>query len=236
MKKKAVFISLWALIGIGVWIACLGDGGAMAGNRDILFVLKKPITALVFLLLNVGSPFAFVKSSAFGMGMIVCLLMIAALVLAVREGAGDNARWITLILFSLGSSFVLTVGRAESGFWAALASRCVPLIIFGVVGAYIIILKAWKKAEDEGSKQKYAMFYGAMLSIVLVGLVCGYASGVARGKEIRDIRSRVADHLADHDRATDEDLAPILYDVGKVRIRVKILEKYRLSVFHDRPR
>lgn len=206
----------------------------MAGNRDIFFVLKEPLTSLVFLIINIGSPFAFVKSSAFGMGMVVSIFMIAALILAVREGAGDNARWITLILFSLGSSLVLTVGRAESGFWAAMASRYVPLIIFGVVGAYVIIVKTWRKAEDEDLRQKYAMLYGALLSVVLVGLVSGYTSGVARGKEIHDIRSRVADHLAEYDRATDKDLEPILFDVAKVRKRVKILEKYRLSVFQDK--
>ena len=79
------------------------------------------------------------------------------------------------------------------------------------------------------------MLYGAVLSVVLVGLVSGYASGVARGKEIHDIRSSVADHLAEYDRATDKDLEPILYDVAKVRKRVKILERYRLSVFQDKP-
>ncbi len=235
-KDKMAYIYLWILAGVAVSILYLYDLTAMSGKTDMFFALKNPVAALMFLVLNIGSPLAFMKSSAIGMGAAAGVFIIAILYLTVRKGVPENAKWITLILLSLSFSLFFTAGRLHFGLWAALASRYVPFTIIGIVGIYMAVLNYYEKAADADRKHRYAMLYGAIVSMVLIGVVSGYASGTVRGREISESRKRVAGYLMRFEQASDDDLEPILFDVDKVRERAKILERHRFNVFQDRPR
>ncbi|RJP66766.1 MAG: hypothetical protein C4532_15565 [Candidatus Abyssobacteria bacterium SURF_17] len=228
-SAKAV---IWVVVAVAVTILYLYDLRVVSDTSRLSFALRNPLMALTFLVMSIGSPLAFVKGSAIGFGAALSVLAIISLVLTFRSRDRENTMWMAFILFALGSSLFFMVGRVHYGLWAALASRYVPFTLLGVVGIYGAILSRYEQAQEPIAKQRFAILYGAAVSAMFIGIVCGYASGIARGKEITEMRQSMASLLIHYRDATDESLEPILFDVSKVREGAEILEKNQLNVFY----
>jgi hypothetical protein len=233
MKNKPLFILSWIGMGIIIWTLYLHDWPLTDSQSTLSNIFAKTFVALTFFIMNIATPLAFVKSSASGMGTVAAIYLFIILVLMVRRGPVNNPRWLALILFSLGSSFLFTLGRVNYGLWAALASRYVPFTVLGIIGAYAGSLSFYEKPGDTENK-RYAVLYGAILSTIIVGVISGYTSGIVRGKEIHDERTHMVRYLIDYEKTDDSKLQTIYPDAHKLRERAKILEELRLNVFQKK--
>lgn len=229
-KRNARHILLWTVAGTLVWATYLHALAAIPGRSGILSGLARPFDLLWFVILSIGSPLAFMKSSASGMGAVMCLLVVAVFAGAVYADEPAKRKWIALILFSLGSTILFSLGRVEQGLYAALASRYYPFTVLGIIGVYMAVLHSYEKTVDADSKW-HALLYGAVLSTVFVGLISGYSSGILRGKETSETRKAMVNHLTAY-RETDAAVMVHMYpDVEELRRRAGVLEKLKYNVF-----
>jgi len=160
----------------------------------------------------------------------MCLLVVAVFAGAVYADEPAKRKWIALILFSLGSTILFSLGRVEQGLYAALASRYYPFTVLGIIGVYMAVLHSYEKTVDADSKW-HALLYGAVLSAVFVGLISGYSSGILRGKETSETRKAMVNHLTAY-RETDAAVMVHMYpDVEELRRRAGVLEKLKYNVF-----
>jgi len=229
-KRNARHILLWTVAGALVWATYLHALAAIPGRSGILSGLARPFDFLWFVILSIGSPLAFMKSSASGMGAVMCLFIVAVFAGAVYADEPAKRKWIALILFSLGSTILFSLGRVEQGLYAALASRYYPFTVLGIIGVYMAVLHSYEKTVDADSKW-HALLYGAVLSIVFVGLISGYSSGILRGKETSETRKAMVNHLTAY-RETDAAVMVHMHpDVEELRRRAGVLEKLKYNVF-----
>lgn len=229
VKKNAASLVAWlsaAALALFIYFSNI----SLPHDTGVHFTLRDASAALAFFILNIGSPLAFVKSSAIGMGAAVGLFALAVCILSFRNRRPENNKWIALLIFSLGTSVFFTVGRVHFGFWAALASRYVTMTLLGIIGIYVAILNCYERAEDR-ARPKHALLYGAVLSVLFVGIVSGYAGGVARGREVQKERKEMRVTLLNYRTSSDEELERMLNNPEKIRRNAAVLEKYRLNVF-----
>jgi len=232
--RKSIRLALvWGLIGVVAWAMFLRDWGVTQGPQSAEASAATPPGYLMFFVLNVGSPLAFMKSAASGMGAAICVLMAAACIFTLRKGGSEQFKWIALIAFSAGSSLILAISRADQGLSQALNSRYFPFIVHGVIGAYASILYLHEKSSDAKAR-RHALLYGAVLATILIGITSGYTSGLLRGKEIREERIGMAEDLMNYKEADKEHLRKILGNVGMLTDRAASLEKLGYNVFRNK--
>lgn len=233
-KAKAAHTALWAAIGIAAWAVYLHDFASIAQKVTVFSSLKMALSALAFFVLNIGAPLA-VRSSAVGMGtlLIACIIIVA--IASVRHGVLRNTKWMALILFSLGSSALFTAGRTQLGLSEALTSRYLCFTTLGIVGVYMSVLTLYRREERENRKENYAMLFGGILSLIIVGIVSGYSSGLMHGRELHAEREQIAGILAEYEKITDESIATRPFRVNKIKKRAAFLKKHNLNQFHKEP-
>ena len=232
-EQRVWRIVMWVAVGTAVWIAYFAGWAEPSRGLSDLFSLRNLLAAPVFFVMCMGSPLAFVKSAAGGMGAILCVFMLAVLVISVRNGFRENVKWAAFILFAMGSSLFFTIGRMQLGPDAALASRYVCFTVLGVVACYMTTLNMYEAAKNNDQKRRYAMLLGGITSIILVGLISGYSSGVLRGGEMRDERSNIASILLDYNNITGKSVATQPFEIEIIKERAEILEKRGLSIFRE---
>ncbi|MFQ5539968.1 MAG: hypothetical protein ACE5FB_06160, partial [Candidatus Binatia bacterium] len=181
-------------------------------------------------ILSIGSPLAFMKSSASGMGVVMCLFIVAVFATAVHIDGPAKWKWMALILFSLGSSILFGLGRVEQGLYAALASRYYPFTVLGIIGVYMAVLHSYETKVGADSKNR-ALLFGAILSTVFIGLISGYTSGILRGKETSEMRKTMVNQLIAYRETDAVDMTHMYPDVEELKRRARILEKLEYSVF-----
>ena len=229
-------ITIWAVIGTAAWTVYFWGWAEPSRGLPDLFSLKNLLAALVFFVMCMGSPLAFVKSAAGGMGALLCVLILVVLVISVRNGLRENVKWAAFILFAMGSSLFFTIGRIQLGPDAALASRYICFTVLGVVGCYLATLNLYEAAKNHDQERHRAMLLGAMVSIILVGLISGYSSGILRGREMRDERSNIASIILEYKKITGKSVATKPFEIEVIKKRAEILEKRGLNVFRKKQR
>jgi len=234
-KQRRVRIMVWAAAGTVAWIGYFYGFTTNSRALPNLFTLRSLLAAPTFFVLSVGSPLAFVKSAASGMGAILCAFILAVFVISARNGIQKNVKWVALILFAIGSSLFFTFGRVELGLDAALASRYVCFTVLGIIGCYLAALNLYEAAENQDQKRYRAMLLGAIVSVILVGVISGYTSGIIRGKEMRDERAPIANVIFEYEKITEESVATRPFEIEVIKERAAILKKHGLNVFRDRP-
>ncbi len=94
---------------------------------------------------------------------------------------------------------------------------------------------ASKEASNENRKENYAILFGGMLFLIIVGTISGYFLGVLHGRKLHREREQIAGILAEHQKITDENFATHPFRVDVTRERAAFLEKHGLNQFHTRP-
>ncbi len=227
-RAALLLAGTWAIVGVLVVLAYLtrqpGDAGAGVPGD---WVFHHPVAGLRFVLALLGHPLAAWNGAAYpprdgGLAALVAALVLVAIVLLVRRAirsAGPHASILplALIVWSLGVSAQIALGRATMGTPAALASRYVTLMLPFWIGVALLVA---------GASARWRPW--ALVALCLV-LTVSAASDVRRFPE----RNRL---LAPARRAllTGEDralLARIHPEVFQIDAGVPTLKRLGLSVF-----
>ena len=118
--RSRAFAGAWGLVGAGVWAVYLVGYEKPEGTPPVTHVLNHPADGAGYFLTSLGSSLFWGRALGAGV-LLVCL---AALVLfaVFKDGrARENSFWISLLLSSLLSMALVTVGR--SGFGKSRPSR-----------------------------------------------------------------------------------------------------------------
>ena len=230
-KIREKFSFAWALTGILIWGIYFYNWKVPQNPPYFFSMIKNPIEIIMYFFVNIGSPLSFEISSAFGNGILLFTLMLLTFVIIIKEKIIiENGKWVSFILFSLFSSISMMFGRSELGVVQALSSRYVTITSFGIIGIYLIVIDLYNRLEN-GTYKKYSLFYGIILSLILVGIIVGYEGGIYAGEKTLDTRELAKSNLIDYKSKTDDDLKLLYPDPYILRDRAKILERYGLNVF-----
>ena|GEM_PF-6462060 len=201
----------WAAI--GALVICLYFFGYAkpGGHPSLLEMFRHPDVALEYLLASIGNPLAIEPWAAVGIGALVLIIELAALLFAARSS--ELPAWAAgLVIFSLGNSLLLTTGRVGFGLEQALSSRYATLSSMGIVGAYIIILRARSTST--------------FLSI---------HDGLLAGRALRDTRRDLARRLRTVESQPDEALLQLFPSAPALRDWSGTLREHHLSVYRSAP-
>jgi hypothetical protein len=236
-RIKENFSLVWIYTGILVWSIYFYNWIKPQQHPSLLFMIKNPIISMTFFFVNIGSPLSFEKYRAFGIGILLLIFILPTFVILVKEKIiKEEAKWMSMILFSLFSSFSLMIGRSAFGIEYGLSSRYVTITSLGIIGIYLISSDLYSRFENVKCK-KYQVFYRIILLLILVGVIEGYLGGIEVGKNISDSRELAKNNLIDYKSKNDNDLsyglkALTYLNPHVARDRAKILEKYNLNVFY----
>jgi hypothetical protein len=227
-KKMALVWSLIGLLAAGLFFY---HWEKPQGHPSTLFIIEQPVKGLIYFLANIGSPLAFKISIAVGFGIILMGLLSVELFILIKYGAlKENAKWLSLILFSLISSFALTIFRAGFGIEQAGTSRYVTITLLAIVGIYCLALNIY----NNNSENKIRLFLlRSLLLILIIGLIGGNMYGLAAGPYINVLRTDSAYYLKTYEQQTDDNLRNLYPDPAAVREMAPILKKYKLNVFSN---
>lgn len=230
MRNRFTLLITWVIIGTMTMAIYFYNWIKPSHHPSLFFAIDNFIVGTRYLLANIGAPMASEQSSAIVIGIIFIILTIITLKIVIKNKIMvENAKWITLILFSLASSVAMTIGRSGFGVEQALSSRYTMFTSFGFIGLYLIISNLYNNNKN----QKYAILYGMILSIILIGTAIGYLSSADIGRGLSTVRENDAYFLTNYKWASDEDLKNLYPIADIVRKRAEILEKYSLNVFYS---
>lgn len=230
LRNNKKMASVWSLIGLMTTGLFFYHWEKPQGPSSTLFIIERPIESLVYFLGNIGSPLAFKMAEAVCIGIILIILLSIELFIVIKNRKlKENAKWLSLILFSLISSLSLIIFRADFGIEGAGSSRYVTFTSMAVVGIYLLALNIFN--QNHQNKTHFLLF-GAILSILIIGLIGGYMYGLVEGPIINVLQTDNAYYLKTYEHQPDDNLKRIYYP-SIVREIAPIIKKYKLNVFSD---
>ncbi len=229
IKDKFKAFALWSASAIVAVFAYFYKWALPSGHQSI-FSTNDILTPVEYFVTNVGLPISYEINYAIVAGIILISLAALSLYLILKHKCfSDNAPWIALALFSLGSTTIYTIGRSGFGVQQALSSRYATFTIFLAIGVYLIFLYLINRYRDD---RLCFVLFGAILTIMLIGIFIGYQYGLSAGETIKESRLQMANDLINYNVSSNDSLEKIYPDASFVRENVKILEKYHLSLFY----
>jgi hypothetical protein len=163
-------------------------------------------------------------------GFFITLFTIAGIVLTVKHNLiKENSPWIALMLFSLGTALMTTIGRGGLGIAQALSSRYVTFTIPGIIGLYLLSVSLYRhKCPDVISS---GWMLKGITCIILFGVFLGMIEGTALGMKIASDREKMTCTLLNYSSASDDALLALHPDAGFTREMAKVLERRHINVF-----
>ena len=178
------------------------------------------------MLASIGGPLA----SDLGGAVAAGLLISAVALLAARwwfhhPGVVRLSMAASLIVFSVGASVMMMIGRVGFGPAQALASRYTTITALGVAGTYLLLV------QNLDADAWVPRIVAAILAVTFVGQATVTDRSIAEAKATKQQRRQLAIALKFYRSEPDGVLAALYPDPRVVRERAAILEHYRLSVF-----
>lgn len=224
----------WGLIGVLVCLLYFIGYNKVGHHPSLFYFLRHPMSSFSYLVVSIGSPLAVEKYTATGLGSLLLFLYFYMIIFFVMKKYRNEiaipyfVTTFSLVLFSILSAILLTLGRSGFGVEQALSSRYITITMLGVIGIYFFALNI----TSINFKFKNIIF-GMLLSLIIIGIISSYLWGIKEGKETRKIRSINKYYLITYNFQSDENLKRLYPNALEVRKRAQILEKYKLNVFAD---
>ncbi|MGP8069922.1 MAG: hypothetical protein ACLP5V_08535 [Candidatus Bathyarchaeia archaeon] len=232
-------IMLWTLIGVSAWVVYSYHWTATFGFSAYEYSLSHPVEAIEFFLASLASPLVFAYNSSFAStwpmavpyGLALALVGLIVIVQMQRRRLAKKCVFgLSLTAYSLAASVAATVGRSFSGVEGALASRYTPNAVIGVIGLFIVALTVSKGMRSKSS----AFGAHAMLALLLLGLITGYAGGWQAGQYWHDSTQMGAYVLRTYSMQSNESIRNyLLPDPPLVREEAAFLETQKMNVFQE---
>lgn len=200
------------------------------------FISEDPATSIKYFFAFMGSP---VSSGPWAdililysvlVGIFIVFFTIVGIALTVKyDMVKENLPWIVLLLFSLGTAFMTTIGRSGLGIAQALSSRYVTFTIPGIIGLYLLYVSLYRNKGPVTLPS--GLILRAITCIILFGVLLGMIEGLALGMKIASDREKMTCTLMNYRFASDDTLSALHPDPGFTREMAKVLERRHLNVF-----
>lgn len=236
--NKKILLTLWATIGFFTHLIYFWAWDVNTGKfgEDIHFGYYHPKIMFnwSYFITSIGSPLSWDSTDANIIGswlLVICAITL--IYLFVHKKIKENVVWISLVLFSLLSSIMLTLGRSGYGIWQAMGSRYTTFTLLGIIGIYVILLKIFY------IKYKHCQYISVLVIIVLVMGIYSvdYKKGIEAEENLYKERIFMKETLLNYKNISEDNLSKLRTYALTVKIFGKILEDNRLNVFSeiDRP-
>lgn len=254
---SGIVASFSTMSGLLVWVLGVVIIIAKNENKKILLITWGGVSALVYLLYfwnwvhpsyhpkicfdisyflaSIGSPLVWDLTDSINAGALLLIMYIITLsLLLVHNKTKENIVWISLVLFSLLTSIMLTFGRSGFGVEQAMSSRYTTYTLLGIIGTYIILSKTFIIEH----KQYPFQYITAMIAIVLIVGVysISYTKGIEIEENLYKDRVIMADELLNYKNTSNDKLTKLYPSADIVKSYGKILEEHRLNVFSESSR
>lgn len=201
--------------------------------HGFLYTLQHPFDSLRFLLTCMAVPVAPTLASAVASGLILLVFTLFVLIRVVQfrdKVLTTLAPQLSMILWSLSSAFLITVGRIGMGTEQAFASRYGSVTVVGIVGLYGVLVYV---LQDFDPAAKTAA--GVLLGVVAAGVMATQIT--AYNAVAPDAQSRTLGEFAVrmHQYASEESLKTVNPIPDTVRKWAPVLKQYRYSLFRRPP-
>lgn len=221
-----------------IWIGCGAlawslyfVGYARPGHHaPVTSTLEQPFQLIEFFLVECGT-WATGTGWAPWVGALQLTALGALLVAAFRRGTlHQNALWLSLCAYGLGTLAVVALGRSgkpDLAFRSAYATYCLP-----VIAAMLPMLASWLRSTPTALQR----FGGpALLVIIAAATWNGYRVGHEVGSAHRKSHGKLAEILVDYRNRSDGELALIYGYPDAVRSGADFLADKGWSVFRNNP-
>jgi hypothetical protein len=215
---KSFLLGAWGVIGLGEWIFYFVEDVNETSTSFLSYALAHPVTGLNYFLTLLGGSLFWRDDLALGGGLLLVCLVVAGLVLVLKNGRlKENSFWVALLLFSLLSLMAITVGRSglSDQLWVgAMQSRYAVFSILTVVSIYTVFVKlAW-----EIRSRVTIAFLVVLLGLVLPSIPTSYLLGLNRGEATKAYREETQQIILNYKSQPDE--------LPKLGVRPKDIEPY----------
>jgi hypothetical protein len=245
MEDRKGFGAVWAISGIFVWVVYfLGFRLRDAGIPSILSFGRHPITSIAYFFVSLGSVVMLPHSD----GMLAVLGVVGVLIFTI--GLYVVRVWLTdpaarrkiaapcvLIIFGLSFYTSLMIGRSGFGILQATSSRYTTYGLLTLSACYLALtqIMSMDAARGEvGPSLRARGYWAVCVLLVFLQVLSSAWGGLVEGQRMRQLRCRAAEVLLNYRLAADDVLARYLYpDPGMLRVRARIAEELRLSVFSE---
>lgn len=231
-NKKRMFLGVWGFMGIVNYIIYFYDWVKPVQHPSIFYIINNPIGGLEYFIANIGSPLGYDLTSSISMGLLIIGISIyLAVVLLKNNLVQQNAIWLSITFFSVGSSVMMTLGRGGFGVIQAISSRYVAFTVFGIIGLYLIMLAIHRTFKNKN--WGFSLLFGVIIGIIVFGIINGNISEVVSAENSNDLHQQLPNYLLGYSTATDDQLKQLYPDPTVVRQRAKFLEEHHLNVFYS---
>lgn len=203
IRARKGFVLAWGGAGALVWTVYFGVLVEGAGGNSPFESLARPLASAEFFLTLLGGSMFGGRSLALGAGVVFSALVAVSLFLVLlRRSFGEDAFWVSVILFSFFSLAFVTAGRLDSGIEQALLSRYATFSIPAVIGAYVLLAKAMSAGRSPAS----VAAFGVMSVFVIASLPFAYMDGIRGGEHIRTGREEAVAVLSEYEERPDAEI------------------------------
>ncbi|MBA2691198.1 MAG: hypothetical protein H0U65_01720 [Rubrobacter sp.] len=229
IRASRRFVIAWGGVGAAIWAVYFGVLVEGAGGNSPFESLARPLVSAEFFVTLLGGSMFAERNLAFGAGVVIAALVAASLVFVLLRGSfGEDAFWVSVILFSLFSLAFVAAGRLDSGIEQALLSRYATFSIPAVIGAYVLLAKA----VFAGRFLVAGAAFGVALVFVLASLPFSYLNGIRGGESIRESRGEAAEILSNYEEHSTGEIEAAHGWEG-IEGRAAALERLGYSVFAE---
>lgn len=234
-NNKKTLLAVWIFFTILTFILYFYGFQRPVAHPDPLFALKNPSVGIQYFLAAMGSPLAFEKYWAIIVGSLFSILtgIILVHMRSNRTLLHNNAKWIALIVFSVISAILMTIGRAGFGVEQALSSRYVTFTQLAFIGSYCILLNIQNKSINKKENQRFFVMLFVLISLIISGIFVGYTEGYKMAEDTHVKKLGISYFLLGYNFTPDEILLQLYPNADVVKQRGEILKKYELNVFYD---
>jgi hypothetical protein len=233
-KNRLKLGGCWSLAGI-LAISAYSYGFQFSpAHPPVMYSIYHGVDAIKYFLVNLSVFLTHNVDEGLVLGAILLIMLVVTFVLVVKNSlVKEYSMWITFILFSVGCSVMLVIGRSGFGVDQALSSRYVMFTIYAIIGLYAILVSIInKKTFDPKERGIVKVMFGVLSLILAYGIISGYVYGLQMGEAIRqqDIQDRYI--LLNHQNMSDDQLKNLYPVPDTLREMIKIAEQFKLNVFY----
>ena len=229
-KKKLYYTIIWFCIGIIEWIIyfSLAWGKVQFNSENFSIRLIEFIRYFITL---IGKSLFGNPDLAFWSGIILLIIMIMCIVLIIGNNRlRINSFLIAILVFSLLTTVLITVGRASLVAHTNYPSRYSTFTILLVIVLYIIIIDLRTFTKSIFSKTLLII----LILLITFSIPKAYYEGIYEGKIWKKDRSELAFILYTYDTQPEEILARLYPPSGKmIKKYAPVLERLGYNVFSE---
>lgn len=236
IHSKYLYIVVWVITSCLVMFSFFYNYQRPRDQPLLWFITQNPEQSLQYFLVYLGAPLASFSSTVatiFGlMGLIGFLWLAYCCFNLYKRKTQDYCSvlpWLALIVYSITSAMITTLGRAELGVSQALSSRYIT--ISNLMWISLLVMIPWINKNYFHSE----IFLNKKIRIFVIILLCicearmmteGWVWGIAHYRTLETARNQIINNIYD-DKYIRNNVYP-----GDLRERISVLTKLHLTAFH----